>query len=162
MKKMKGTLSRTTRKTVQAWMFMAPALLLIGLFVVYPIVGSLPLMFFDYSVLRPTEFVGLENFRTMMQDEEFWIALKNSILFVVVVPVIQVLSIMLAFLVNRKLRGISFFRTLIYIPVVTSMVAVSIIWGFLFDRTGLINNLLMELEVITRPLGFHHSSDTAM
>ena len=88
--------------------------------------------------------------------------MTNSILFVAVVPVIQVLSIMLAFLVNRKIRGISFFRTLIYIPVVTSMVAVSIIWGFLFDRTGLINNLLLKLNVITKPLDFHNSSHTAM
>lgn len=156
------TMTRTARKTVQVWIFMAPALIMLGVFVFYPIVGSLPLMFFDYSVLRPAEFIGLENFRTMIHDEEFWIALKNSVLFVLVVPVIQILAIMLSFLVNRKLRGISFFRVLIYIPVVTSMVAVSIIWGFLFDRTGLINSILLELEWITKPLGFHNSSDTAM
>ena len=155
-------MTRMTRKTIKAWLFMAPALIMLALFVFYPILGSLPLMFFDYSVLGKTKFIGLQNFRTMFSDREFWIALKNSILFVAVVPVIQILSILLAFLVNRKLRGISVFRTMLYIPVVTSMVAVSIMWGFLFDSSGLINTLLLDWGWIRTPLGFQNSSSTAM
>lgn len=155
-------LTRKTQKTITAWVLMAPALVLLGLFVFYPIVGSLPLMFFDYSVIGDAKFIGFGNFVKMFDDHEFWTALKNSILFVGIVPIIQVLAIMLAFFVNRPLRGMKAFRTLLYLPVVTSMVAVSIIWGFLFNPNGVINTFLLEHGIIEKALGFHHSSKTAM
>ena len=151
-----------TRQTLLAYLFMAPALILLVVFVFAPILGSLPLMFFDYSVLGTTKFVGLKNFVTAFHDRNFQAAIVNTILFVVVVPVIQILSIMLAVLVNRKLRGITVFRTLYYIPVVTSMVAISIMWGFLFDPSGLINSLLKKWGLISSSLGFLTDSRTAM
>ncbi len=151
-----------TRQTIKAYLFMAPALIMIIVFVLVPIIGSLPLMFYNYSVLGKTEFIGLDNFRRAFGDPEFRISIINSILFVVVVPVLQYLSILLALLVNRKLKGISIFRTLIYIPVITSMVAVSIIWGFLFDPSGMINTVLMDAGIISSPLGFLSDGKTAM
>jgi len=78
------------------------------------------------------------------------------------VPVIQILSILLSLLANRKLPGIGLFRTLFYIPVITSMVAVSIIWGFIFNSSGVINTLLIDLGFITQPLGFINDKKTAM
>ncbi len=155
-------MKKKNRQTIKAYLFMAPALFLLILFVFVPIIGSLPLMFFDYSVLGKTEFTGLDNFIKLFGDQEFRKALFNSILFVVIVPVIQILSILLALLVNRKLFGIALFRTLFYIPVVTSMVAVSIMWGFLFDSNGAINTLLMKMGAIAKPLGFLASTKTAM
>ena len=149
-------------ETLRAYLFMAPALIMLAIFVFAPIVGSLPLMFMDYSVLGETKFVGLQNFQEAFADRDFQIALVNTILFVVVVPIIQILSILLAVLVNRKMHGITAFRTLFYIPVVTSMVAVSIMWGFLFDQNGLINTVLMDLGWIKSPLGFLNDSKTAM
>lgn len=151
-----------TRQTIKAYLFMAPALFMIVVFVLVPIIGSLPLMFYDYSVLGETKFIGLDNFKRAFSDPEFRISIINSILFVAVVPVLQLLSILLALLVNRKLKGISIFRTLIYIPVITSMVAVSIIWGFLFDPSGLFNTALQNMGVINSPLGFLSSGKTAM
>jgi putative chitobiose transport system permease protein len=151
-----------TRQTIKAYLFMAPALFMIVVFVLVPIIGSLPLMFYDYSVLGETKFIGLDNFKRAFSDPEFRISIINSILFVAVVPVLQLLSILLALLVNRKLKGISIFRTLIYIPVITSMVAVSIIWGFLFDPSGLINTALQDMGLIKSPLGFLSGGNTAM
>ena len=90
------------------------------------------------------------------------ISIKNSVIFVVVVPIIQILSILLAVLVNKKLPRIRIFRTSLYIPVVTSMVAVSIMWGFIFDTSGIINTALKELKVISMPLGFLSDKNTAM
>ena len=95
-------------------------------------------------------------------DREFIISMKNSIIFVVIVPVIQILSILLALLVNQKLPGINVFRTLFYIPVVTSMVAVSIMWGFIFDTHGIINTMLSDWGWIKQPLGFLNSKYAAM
>ena len=133
---------------------MAPALILLLLFVFLPIVGSLPLSLFDYSVIGETKFIGLANFARAFRDKNFWLSIENSLLFVLVVPPIQLLSIILAILVNHKLAGIGFFRFLYYIPVVTSMVAVSIIWGFLFNPDGIVNNLLLGMGVVRSPVGF--------
>ena len=150
------------RQTLKAYGFMTPALIIIILFTIIPIIGSLVLMFYDYSVLGQTKFVGLKNFVKAFHDRVFWISIKNSVIFVVVVPIIQILSILLAVLVNKKLPGIGIFRTLFYIPVVTSMVAVSIMWGFIFDTSGIINTALKELKVISMPLGFLSDKNTAM
>ncbi len=150
------------RQTIKAYGFMAPALFIILLFTIIPIVGSLILMFYDYSVLGETKFVGFRNFVKAFNDRVFLISIKNSVIFVIVVPVIQILSILLAVLVNKKIPGIGFFRTLFYIPVVTSMVAVSIIWGFIFNSNGLINTALKEWGLISMPLGFLSDKETAM
>lgn len=154
--------NRQRKQTLTAYGFMLPALCILFLFVIVPIVGSLVLMFFDYSVLGKTEFIGFDNFIRAFKDREFIISIKNSILFVVIVPIIQVLAILLALLVNRKLPGMAIFRTLYYIPVVTSMVAVSIMWGFIFDSSGVINTALKDIGLISQPLGFLNSKDTAM
>lgn len=151
-----------TRQTIKAYLFMAPAIIMIVVFVFVPILGSLPLMFFDYSVLGKTKFIGFNNFIQAFRDSEFRISILNSVLFVAVVPVIQILSILLAILVNKKLRGIAIFRTLFYIPVITSMVAVSIMWGFLFDPSGLINTALLDAGLIKTPIGFLSDGKTAM
>ena len=135
------------RQTLKAYGFMTPALIIIILFTIIPIIGSL---------------VGLKNFVKAFHDRVFWISIKNSVIFVVVVPIIQILSILLAVLVNKKLPGIGIFRTLFYIPVVTSMVAVSIMWGFIFDTSGIINTALKEWKVISMPLGFLSDKNTAM
>lgn len=153
---------RMLRQNVKAYAFMTPALVIIFLFTIVPIVGSLVLMFYDYSVLGETKFIGFGNFVKAFDDREFWISVKNSLIFVVIVPVIQILSILLALLVNQKIPGINVFRTLFYIPVVTSMVAVSIMWGFIFDTQGIINTMLMDWKWITQPLGFLNSKYAAM
>lgn len=158
----KTKFARSISNDIKAWSFILPALLIIVIFSILPIIGSLILMFYDYSVLGETKFIGLDNFINAFNDREFIIAMKNSIAFVIIVPIIQILSILIAILVNKKLALISIFRTLYYIPVITSMVAVSIIWGFLFDTNGLINTFLKDIGVINQSLGFLHDKVMAM
>lgn len=127
------------------WLFMAPALIILGVFTFYPIVYSIPLAFMKYSVIGQTEFVGLKNFIQAFNDPDFWTSLRNSAVFVLVVPVLQLLSIYLATVVNKPLPGVTIFRVLFYIPVVTSMVAVGIMWGFILDPTGVINTVMQNM-----------------
>ncbi|MCL3776610.1 sugar ABC transporter permease [Actinomyces sp. 186855] len=150
------------RTNIRAYMFMAPALIMLAVFVFLPIIGSIPLVFYDYSMIGSVEFIGWDNFARALNDGTFRIAIVNTITFVAVVPVIQLCSVFLATLVNQRLKGVVFFRTLFYIPVITSMVAVSIIWSFLFDSHGIINTKLMEWGLTEQPLLFHNSSSTAM
>lgn len=155
--------TKKMRTTLIAYIFMAPALIILGIFVFYPIVYSIPLAFTNYSAVGgTTKFIGLDNFKRLMDDPDFWLSLKNSCIFVIVVPILQILAILLALLMNKKFRGNSAFRVLFYMPVVTSMVAVSIIWKFIFDPDGIINALLIKWNVISDPLLFLSDSKVAM
>jgi putative chitobiose transport system permease protein len=147
-------MSKKLKISLMSYAFMAPALIIVILFVIYPIIYSIPLAFTDYSAIGTTHYIGFDNFKTAFADPEFWIAMKNSAIFVACVPVLQFLSILLAVVVNTKLRGITFFRVLYYIPVITSMIAISIMWSFIFDQNGIINSILLHSGIIKQPIYF--------
>ncbi|MEW6421757.1 MAG: sugar ABC transporter permease, partial [Deinococcota bacterium] len=114
----------TMRNTLLAYAFMLPFLVLLVLYHTWPVFFGTYLAFTKYNIISPPEWVGLENFRTLAADAQFWSGLKNSLKYILVVPVIQLLAIAVAMLVNRPLRGIGFFRTAYYVPVVTSFAVV--------------------------------------
>lgn len=136
-------------RTRNALLFIAPALLITLLFSLIPIGSVFYLSFTRYNIITPPEYVGLENFRDMLTDDAFWLALRHSLIYLIVTPILIVLSIILAIIVNRPLRGISFFRAIYYLPVISGTVAIGIAWQWLFARQGgLINGLLELLGVI--------------
>lgn len=125
--------------------FMTPAIVLMVLFLVIPVVMSFALGFTNArlgSAASP-EMVGFTNFlRALRDDPTFWDALRNILIFVVVVvPAQGGLGLVLALLINQKLRGITAFRVLFFMPVVTSMVVVAMLWKFMYQQEGLINSL---------------------
>ncbi|MBO3724256.1 sugar ABC transporter permease [Actinomyces bowdenii] len=132
-----------------AWLMSSPALLLLLLFMGIPILLTFALSFTNVRLVSPNppSFVGLDNFvRAFSQDPTFIRSLTNTLLFaVVVVPCQSGLALMLALLVNAKVRGVTAFRTLIFMPVVTSMVVVSILWSFFYKTDGLINSMLSTI-----------------
>ncbi|MEW6046717.1 MAG: sugar ABC transporter permease [Bacillota bacterium] len=150
------------RRYLIAYTFLTPALALLMVFTFYPIVMGLVMMFYDYTFLEPMRFVGLGNFERAFHDPDFLISLLHSIQYVIVVPPIQILSILVAILVNRRLFGISFFRTTYYVPVVTSMVAVAITWKWLYDSHGLLNYILQALHLVDKPVYWLTSKELAM
>ncbi|MCG7406536.1 sugar ABC transporter permease [Paenibacillus sp. ACRRX] len=145
-----------------AWLFMTPGLILLALFVFWPIIYSVPLALTNYSVIGKTEFVGLDNFVKALQDKSFITSLLNSLLYVIVVPFIQIISILMAILVNSNVKGIKLFRTAYYIPVVTSMVAVALIWGWLLNQNGVINYVLTNVGLMKEPITWLSNKDTAL
>ncbi|MEQ7052952.1 sugar ABC transporter permease [Paenibacillaceae sp. P-4] len=145
-----------------AWLFMTPGLILLALFVFWPIIYSVPLALTNYSVIGKTEFVGLDNFVKALQDKSFITSLLNSLLYVIVVPFIQIISILMAILVNSNVKGIKLFRTAYYIPVVTSMVAVALIWGWLLNQNGVINYVLSNVGLMKEKITWLSDKDTAL
>ncbi|MGE7023207.1 carbohydrate ABC transporter permease [Solibacillus cecembensis] len=145
-----------------AWLFMGPGLILLALFTFWPIIYSVPLAFTNYSVIDETSFVGFENFKRAFSDVNFIASVKNSLLYMIIVPFIQILSILMAILVNRKIAGIKFFRAAFYIPVVTSMVAVSIIWGWLMSSNGVLNYMLLSIGILNEKINWLSDKDTAL
>jgi multiple sugar transport system permease protein len=135
------------------WAFAFLALSLVGLVVltIGPIVASFYLSFTDWDVLGRANFVGLHNFIELMHDETFLRALWNTVYYTVVsVPVGMLISLALAMLLNRPLRGIGLFRTLFMIPVISSTVATALLWGMMLDPyIGLANYILQVLHLPT-------------
>jgi multiple sugar transport system permease protein/raffinose/stachyose/melibiose transport system permease protein len=129
--------------------FAVPGIVLLLVFVIGPALVSLVLAFTNARLISPTppEFVGLENFhRAFTDDATFHRSLLNTFLFaVIVVPLQGGLGLVLALLVNQKLAGRNVFRTIFFLPVITSMVVVSLLWRFLYQEDGLINASLSML-----------------
>ena len=109
--------------------------------------AALAISFTSWDLLSSPRWVGLANYREMMADRLFWIALKNTVYFTVVsVPVTLLLALGLAALMNRKLRGISVLRAIYFFPVTASIVAVSLLWSWMYTPDfGIINYLLSLL-----------------
>lgn len=148
------TLSRRVRSTLVAYLFLLPALGLLAVFTFYPVIYGTVLSLFSYDIITPPRFVGLAQFQKLLHDRYFWIALANSAKYVLVVPVIQLCSILLAVLVNRRLRGIRAFRAAYYIPVITSWPVVGIMWTWMYDQAGVVNWVLRALGALDRPLAW--------
>lgn len=139
---------------VSPWLFLGPALLVTSAFVVYPFVRTIVTSFTSATPVDSGKFVGLKNYKELFADPLFWVALRNSVLYLAVVPALVVLPLLLALLVQKTIPGIGLFRTAIYTPVVASMVVVVVIWQWLFDDRGLINGVLQTLHIISSPIPF--------
>ncbi len=135
--------------------FLAPAILIIGTFVLLPMFTALVISFSEYNMIEEPRFVGLGQYQRLIQDPFFWNALLNSLLYlVVVVPVLSLAPIFLAVLVNRKLRGISVFRAIYYLPVVTSLVVTGLMWKWVYEENGVLNFVLLNLGILSEPVAW--------
>jgi multiple sugar transport system permease protein len=133
------------RHSAVAWLFSAPALLLLTAFLVVPFLLAIYFSFTNQRLISPlpTRWVGLDNYTAVLTGNAFWTALRNNVLFVlVVVPVQTTFALWLAVLVNRRLPGRVLFRTIYFMPVVTVMAAAAVIWTLLFHPQGLVNAVL--------------------
>ncbi len=136
-----------------AWLFLAPALLVLGVFFLLPVIAALGLSLTDYDLyalanIHNLRFVGLHNYWALLHRPLFWSALGNTFYFVAVgVPLSIVTSLTTALLLNSPLaRCKPFFRTALFAPVVTTVVAVAVIWRYLFNtKYGLVNYAMGEI-----------------
>lgn len=124
--------------------FLFPSLLGLLVFKVGAMLYSLYISFTDWNLFGTPKFVGLENYITIFQDERFYEALKNTVLFIIgYLPIVLVLSLGIAMLLNAKVKKVNVFRGLFFLPVITSWVAVSMIWkGLLNPEFGVINSII--------------------
>lgn len=142
-----GTARRTDARA--AWIFALPGLLLVGIFIILPFLGAAWLSLTNSRLVTPlpTEFVGLDNYRDILSDTDFWKALQNNFIFgLVVVPLQTAFALFLANLVNQKIRGRVVFRTIYFLPQVMVMTAAAVMWSLFFTPDGMVNNVM---EVLT-------------
>ena len=145
----------TSRGNWAGWAFIAPAMVLLGLFMIYPILWSL-WMSFQTGKGMNLKFGGMANIYRLTQDPVFQRALSNTLVFLVVqVPIMIVLALLFAVALNNpRLRGRAFLRTAIFLPCVTSLVAYSVLFKSMFAVDGVVNDTLMFLWIIDEPIGW--------
>jgi len=134
---------------------LAPAVIWVLVFSIWPFLNTIYLSFTNARPLRTPEFTGLTNYVQLFADERFRYAVVTSLLYVVIcVPLLTFLPLFLALLVQRNVPGISLFRTTYYFPVIASVVVVGIIWSWLFDSRGLVNETFQFLGLTQTPVNF--------
>lgn len=144
------------------YLFLIPAGIVLITFFFLPFIQSFYLTFFSYrnDIYNP-EFIGINNYITLFNSPEFYQALLNTILYLIfAVPPLVIFSLVIAIFVNQQLRGISFFRVLIYIPVVISLVEAGIAWKWFYSTNGPLNYLLSLINV--EPVGFLTNPNIAL
>ena len=145
---------RTFRKYMWVAFFLSPSLVGLLIFMVIPMVASLALTFYEWDPLIPTRFhfLGLDNYITLIYDENFWDALKHTLFFIVgYIPLVMFSGLGVALLMNQKLIGRTFFRGAFFMPVISAWVAVALMWTWIFNPKYGIVNYLLGLIGITGP-----------
>lgn len=146
-------LSRIERYYIgKGLLFISPWLIGFLLFNLYPLVASFYYSFTSYNVLSAPEWVGTENYRELFfKDSLFFVSLKNTLYYVIVaVPLYLIVGVFLAILLNLKIKGMSFLRTMFYIPSIVPIVATAILWRWIFNpQIGLMNALLTKIGLPT-------------
>jgi multiple sugar transport system permease protein len=132
---------------ITPYLFITPMMIGLILFRLGPIIAAFFISFTRWNVRTDPKFVGLENYQELFANDTFWLVLKNTLQFAAFyVPGAIVLALVMALLVNQKIQGIAFFRGLFFMPYITSMVAVAMVWNWIFStRFGVLNNFLSSV-----------------
>jgi len=141
------------KNTMVGWSFVTLASLLIGIFYFFPMVQALLLSFQSGSGVN-LSFVGFENYIRLFQDPVFLTTVKNTVIYLIIqVPVMILLALFLSVVLNDKtLKWKGFFRTAIFLPCVTSLVAYSVVFKYLFAPDGIVNMTLMKINLVSEPI----------
>ena len=133
---------------IQPYLFLLPALIVLGVIVFYPAIQAFSLSFsrYEYDLTQPPVWIGWENFQRLWQDEVFRRTVINTLIYLLgVVPPLVILPLFLAILVNKKLKAINWFRTAYYTPVVISMVVAGIAWKAIYWSNGILNQFWFSI-----------------
>lgn len=131
-------------QNLAAWIFILPAILGTLIFIIIPVLCSFGLSFAKWDLLNPIEFVGLENYKQLFLDALFYKILLNTVVFALSTSILGVIiPLILASILNTKIRGSEFYKTAYFLPFITPMVVVGIVWAWIFDpNIGLLNQVL--------------------
>jgi multiple sugar transport system permease protein len=129
-----------------AWLFLAPTLVGLAILSAGPILATFGISLTAWDLLRPPEWLGLDNYAALLADRRFQVALRNTTFYTVVsVPLGMILALGLALALNQGIRGIAWIRTSYFLPVVTSATAVGLVWAWIYAPSGGILNLLIGI-----------------
>lgn len=157
--------NRVLIQRLTPYLFLLPALLILGLTVFLPAMQAFYLSFtrYEYDLTQPPQWIGLANFKRLWGDRVFWKTLQNTVLYLIgVVPILVIFPLAIAILVNQKLRGMNWFRAAFYTPVVISMVVAGIAWRWLYAENGLLNQIIKSVFSVKEGIGWLTSPQFAL
>ena len=129
---------------LQALSFILPSIIGCLIFIILPILASFILSFCDWNLLSTPKFVGLDNYFNLIESKSFWKVLWNTIVYAILTTAIgTILPLILAYIINNKAKGSDFFKTTYFLPFVTPMIVIAMVWEWIFDpKFGLLNYIL--------------------
>ncbi|NEE00413.1 carbohydrate ABC transporter permease [Phytoactinopolyspora halotolerans] len=143
--------------------FVAPALVVQGVFLFLPLINTFVLAFTDASTVGGGTFTGLDNISRLASDGAFWAAVGRTFVYMAVtVPVITVVSVSVAILVNTSVRGAGIVRPILFSPMVMPMAVVAVVFQYVLSSQGLANQILQGLRITAEPVPFLNDSDLAL
>lgn len=143
-------LSKKQRRTVLAWVLITPGLIIWLLYRGIPLLWNLYLSFFEMSYTGETTFIGLDNFAMILHDQVLVTAIFNTFVFLAAVPIAIAIALGLALLLNKRFFGSEVFRGILFMPYITMMVAIAVMWTYIFKTdNGVMNYVLLQLGVVS-------------
>lgn len=135
------------QELIAAYLFLLPNILGFIFFMAGPVLAAFGISLVEWNLLKPAIWVGLDNYITLLKDEDFWLSLRATLYYSMgSVPLGILIALALALALNQKIRGIGFYRTIYFIPVVSSMVAVALMWRWMYNPTsGILNYVLNRI-----------------
>lgn len=145
-------------ETIAAWTFIMPSVLGSFIFIIIPIISSLLLSFSSWDLLSSPKFIGVQNYVNLFNSKQFWSIFRNTIVFAAATTILgTVFPLILANIINNKIKACDFFKTAYFLPFITPMIVVAMVWEWIFDpNIGLLNYILKT------HLEWLYSQDTAM
>lgn len=139
---------------IAPWLFMLPAILMFSVYVVYPIMQSVTLSFYEWDGLSPDKTaVGLANYVELFSDEVFWTSVKNNVVWVLLFLLAPPIGLAIALFLNQKIFGMRLIKSLFFFPFVISQVVVGLIFSWFYDPSyGLLNTVLQGIGLLSEPI----------
>lgn len=158
------TTNNKIHKQFQCYLMLSPQILGFLVFSIFPMLWAIRLSWFFYNGIESqTYFVGWENFVKLFQDEEYWQSLLNTFLFAIMkMPIELPLALLLAVLLNQKIRGAGFYRAMFYLPHVISTAIIALVFSNIFSYFGIINAMMRETGLITTAIDWFGTKMKAM
>ena len=157
-------LKRRYQEWLQGYLYITPAIIILGIFLVLAVIFVVYLSFHSVNLFNNTyQFVGVTNFTRLWSDSMAMTAIKNSLTFsAVVVPVQTILSLIVAYVLSSSIKGKKAFRSILFLPTLTSSSALTLIFMFMFNQQGPVNNLLLDLGILSDRINFLENSRFAL
>ncbi len=159
---------RLLKDNLTGYAFLLPNISGFLIFLLLPVLASFVLAFCEWNLSANSlpKFIGLRNFAELLNDKDFWKYLSNTLFYMLGIPIGMTTSLILAILMDRKLKSIVFFRTVYFMPVITSVVAAALVWRWIYNPNyGLINTFLRSINVTNPPnwlKGYHWAKPAVM
>ncbi|WP_320128819.1 sugar ABC transporter permease [uncultured Sphaerochaeta sp.] len=142
---MKKQTAKIKSETFDSYILIAPLLLLLAVFILYPVIANVYLSFFKWKGMGHATFIGLDNYRTMLKDETFWVSIKNTLVLLLYIPLGVLVPILIAAFLREGLKGWPIFRAIIYLPNILGYVIIGMISSIIFRKIGPLNAGLTSL-----------------